>query len=241
MPNTATTRFKLIKPAVGADYPALVDAWIDTIDASVLGGLLVAPTAVDLTSGASTSLFVNVTDGTYEKSDGTIQTYAGSSSNAVAASTTNFVYLDDSGTVNINTTGFPTGSNYIPLAQVVTNSTIVTSILDCRFFARSVGKLRTLTSAINTTASWTIDATKAVNFSNYSSGAITATLPAANTVPPGTTFVVMDYAGNAGTHNITITRSGSDTINGGSTFVISTNYGGARLWCDGSSVWLVLP
>lgn len=48
----------------------------------------------------------------------------------LTASTTNFVFVNSLGVVSVNTTGFPVSS--IPIAQVVTNGTNVTSWIDSR-------------------------------------------------------------------------------------------------------------
>lgn len=64
----------------------------------------------------------------------TVVTYAGAVSQALTASQTNYVYLDTSGNLTINTSGFPAGS-HVPLAEVVTDLSTVTSITDRRFMA----------------------------------------------------------------------------------------------------------
>lgn len=78
----------------------------------------------------------------------------------------------------------------------------------------------------------------------YTSAAFTAprtwTLPAANTVPVGKRFRVLDVAGGVTASNtLTIARAGSDTINGVSSYVVSTAYDGAELISDGNSKWTV--
>jgi len=78
----------------------------------------------------------------------------------------------------------------------------------------------------------------------YTSAAFTAprtwTLPAANTVPVGKRFGVLDVAGGVTASNtLTIARAGSDTINGVSSYVVSTAYDGAELISDGNSKWTV--
>lgn len=65
--------------------------------------------------------------------------YAGATGQSVTGGTTNYVYLDSSGTLQINTSGFPSypSTKYFPLATVVTSSVAITSIVDRRwkFFA----------------------------------------------------------------------------------------------------------
>lgn len=65
----------------------------------------------------------------------------------------------------------------------------------------------------------------------------TITLPTANLLTAGRTFVIKDESGAAGTNNITVQRGSTDTIDGATTKVISTNYGSVRVYTDGSSKW----
>lgn len=69
---------------------------------------------------------------------------------------------------------------------------------------------------------------------NASSGAITATLPQASTVPAGS-VVILKKLDNA--NNITVARSSSDTIDGGTSLTMSTQWGVERLYTDGVSGW----
>ena len=66
--------------------------------------------AVVTTEVPSATLNVQVAAGNYLRQDGTIGTYAGSASQAMTASATNYLYLDltNSGALVVNTTGFPT-------------------------------------------------------------------------------------------------------------------------------------
>ena len=67
-----------------------------------------------------------------------VGTYAGSSGNALTPSQTNYVYLNDTGTLVTNTTGFPTGVSYIQLGTVVM-TTVITAINNKRIFLASGG------------------------------------------------------------------------------------------------------
>ena len=58
--------------------------------------------------------------------------YAGATNQSVTQSTTNYVYLNDAGTLVINTTGFPTTTPHIPLATVTTDATSVSGVTDRR-------------------------------------------------------------------------------------------------------------
>src|SRR5262245_60777395 len=93
MATTYTSNTKLGKPATGDT------GWDDTLDANAdqletmaaLAGGCVTPFELP-----SASLNVRVAALNYLKPDGTIGTYAGTSSYALTASNTNYVYLDSS-------------------------------------------------------------------------------------------------------------------------------------------------
>ena len=71
---------------------------------------------------------------------GIATSYAGAASQAVTASSTNYVYLTNGGTLTVNTTGFPsTPTLYVPLAVVVAGSSTITSIADSRVCLPVVG------------------------------------------------------------------------------------------------------
>lgn len=83
-----------------------------------------------VSSGAG--LTVTVTEGAYRLRGETVN-YAGSSGNAVAASSTNYVYFSTAG-LTINQTGFPTDASIIRLAEVITSGAAVTQVNDRRVF-----------------------------------------------------------------------------------------------------------
>lgn len=66
-------------------------------------------------------------------------------------------------------------------------------------------------------------------------GAVAATLPAANAVPPGKAFHIkkMDSSANA----VTITRAGADMIEGGTTVALAAQFNSAIVVSDGVSLW----
>ncbi len=65
--------------------------------------------------------------------DGQALVFAGATQQAVTASQTNYIYLDSSATLNINTSGFPADpSTFIPLAEVVAAASAITQITDHR-------------------------------------------------------------------------------------------------------------
>jgi len=81
-----------------------------------------------------------------EFSDGaSIVSYAGSSGNSLTSSSTNYIYLSESGVLAVNTTGFPTGAVHVPLATIAADASgefDFADITDCRARAllRTVGR-----------------------------------------------------------------------------------------------------
>jgi|GEM_PF-2141463 len=88
----------------------------------------------------SASLDVKVLPGSFRKSDGTIVDYAGTSSQALTASQTNYLFLDDSGTLTVNTTGWPASTWHVRLAIAETDATTVLAIAHARVLAVASGK-----------------------------------------------------------------------------------------------------
>jgi hypothetical protein len=89
--------------------------------------------AVVTTEVPSATLNVRVAPGHYLKQDGSIGSFAGLSSQALAASATSYLYLDltNSGALAAGTVGFPT-TPHVRLATVVTGSSAISSIVDAR-------------------------------------------------------------------------------------------------------------
>ena len=129
MSSTFTTYVGMEIPGTndtGWDVP--IRATINTLDGlSAVGSLAVA-----LTEHPSASLNVKVAAGSFRKSDGTIVAYAGTSSQAMTASQTNYLYLTDAGALTVNTTGFPASTFHVRLATVVAGTSTITSITDSR-------------------------------------------------------------------------------------------------------------
>lgn len=135
MSSTYTTNLNLEKPGNndgGWDVPWR--AVLDYLDALTPLGTL----AVERTEVPSASLNVKVSAGSFRKADGTAVAYAGTASQAMTASSTNYVYLTDAGVLTVNTTGFPAG-NIVPLATVVAGGSTITSVTDVREYAMSFG------------------------------------------------------------------------------------------------------
>lgn len=165
MSSTYTTNTSLNKPGTndtGWDTP--IRANLDQIDA--LGA--VGPLAVTYTENPSASLNVKVAAGSYRKSDGTVVSYAGTASQAMTASQTNYVYLTDAGTLTVNTTGFPASSNIVPLATVVAGTSTITSIADSRRPFASYGASALAITADTDTATITFDCSGGAAVSKHS-------------------------------------------------------------------------
>lgn len=130
MSTTYTPNVKLGQPAIGdIGWSTPVNANCTTLDdLAPIGGL-----AVTLHELPSTSLAVTIAAGNYVQQDGTIATYAGTSSQTVTASTTNYLYLDltAGGVLTSNTTSFPTTA-HVRLAKVIAGASTITSISDQR-------------------------------------------------------------------------------------------------------------
>jgi hypothetical protein len=112
-------------------------------NAQVLDALaLVCALVVVTTEVPSATTKVHVAAGSYLKQDGTIGTYPGSVSQAMTASTTNYLHLDltNSGVLVVNTSGFP-ATAHVRLATVVAGPSSITSIADARIAFCVVGSV----------------------------------------------------------------------------------------------------
>jgi hypothetical protein len=129
MSTTYTPNVKLGQPALGdTGWSTPLNNNCTTLDGlAPVGGL-----AVSLHEVPSASLTVAVAAGNYVQQDGTVGTYAGTSSQAIAASSTKVLYLDltASGALTV-AASFPLTA-HVRLATVVTGSSAVTSITDNR-------------------------------------------------------------------------------------------------------------
>jgi hypothetical protein len=137
MANTYTPNVQLAMPAAGdRTWNVPVNANAQALDALAPVGAL----AVITTEVPSATLNVRVATGNYQKQDGTIGQYAGSSSQTMTASATNHLYLDltNSGNLVVNTTGFPTTA-HVRLATVVAAVSTITSITDARVAFNVIG------------------------------------------------------------------------------------------------------
>jgi hypothetical protein len=136
MSNTYTANTKLAMPAIGdTGWAVPVNGNCALLDAlSPIGGLAVTATEVP-----SASLHVAVAAGTYIKQDGTIGAFTGTASQAIAASSTQVLYLDltNSGALVV-AASYPT-SPHVRLATVVAGAGTISSVTDNRQCFNVVG------------------------------------------------------------------------------------------------------
>lgn len=136
MSNTYTSNAKLAMPSIGdTGWAVPVNANCALIDAlSPVGGLAVTTTEVP-----SASLNIAVAAGSYIRQDGTIGTFAGITSQVLAASSTQMLYLDlaNSGALAV-ATAYPK-TPHVRLATVVAGPTTISSITDNRQCFNVVG------------------------------------------------------------------------------------------------------
>jgi hypothetical protein len=120
------------KPATcDRNWDIPLNANADFLDSmSSIGSLLVTPTEVP-----SASLNVRVTSGSYIQASGTVGTYSGVSIYGLPASSTQALWLTDSGVLSASGT-FPT-TPHVRLATVVTGVASVQSIVDDRIGLQS--------------------------------------------------------------------------------------------------------
>lgn len=135
MATTYSTNTKLGKPAVAdRNWNLALNANVDVLDAlAPVGGLCVSTLEVP-----SASLNVQVAPGSFQKSDGTVQAFAGLASFAMAANQTSVVFLASDGTLSASSSGYP-ATACVPLATVVTGPATVTSVTDNRVVCSTVG------------------------------------------------------------------------------------------------------
>ena len=127
MATTYTTNARLQKPATtDRNWDVPLNANADALDGmTALGSLTVTPTETP-----SGSLNVRVTAGNYVRADGTIGSFAGSTSFAVTASATTCLWLTDAGVLTAGAS-FPTTA-YVRLAQAVAGSAAIIQVNDQR-------------------------------------------------------------------------------------------------------------
>ena len=71
------------------------------------------------------------------------------------------------------------------------------------------------------------------------SNSITLTLPSADNLLNGQTFVIKDEGGAINTHPVTVSCAGSDTIDGQNQVVLMSPYASIQLYCNGSNKFFI--
>lgn len=129
MTTTYTPNAKLQMPGLGdTGWSTPINANAAALDAiTAIGALAVTPTEIP-----SATLNVAIAAGNYIAEGGTVDTYAGTTSYALAASSTLNLYLDlDNAGALTAATSWPS-TPHIRLATVATGPTTITSITDAR-------------------------------------------------------------------------------------------------------------
>jgi hypothetical protein len=126
--TTLTPNANLQKPATADRYwDVPMNANTDALDRmGAIGALCVSTFELP-----SATLNVKLSAGSLRTSNGARIAVAAVPSLTLAASTTTYLYLDDTGTLQQNTTGWPS-ANVAPLAVVTTGATAVTGLTDAR-------------------------------------------------------------------------------------------------------------
>jgi hypothetical protein len=139
MSTKYTANAKLAMPGSGdTGWSTPLNANCRTLDGLAPIGAL----AVTTHEQPSASLNVDIAAGNYQKQDGTIGAYAGTSSYAVAASSTNYLYLDltASGALTQNTSGYPETA-HVRLATVAAGPNSISSLADARVTFQVIGSV----------------------------------------------------------------------------------------------------
>jgi hypothetical protein len=121
--------------------PAANDSgWSNTLDRNrgILDALTpIGALAVTTTEVPSASLNVAVSAGKFANATGTLVSYAGTASQAIATASTKYLYLDNGGTLQV-ASAFPAATAIVPLAVVVAGASTITSVTDARAVLRTV-------------------------------------------------------------------------------------------------------
>jgi hypothetical protein len=68
---------------------------------------------------------------------------------------------------------------------------------------------------------------------------VSLTLPGAQLLNSGQTFVIKDEGGSASTNNVTIQASGSQTIDGQNSVILESPYASIQLYCNGTNKFFI--
>jgi hypothetical protein len=136
MSTTYTVNVKLGEPAVGdSGWGTTLNTSLTAVDAlAPVGGLAVTTHEVP-----SASLNVDIAAGSFIKPDKTVGTYAGTTSYAIANSSTKVLYLDGTNGWALTTAASYPTTPHVRLATVVTGASTITSVTDNRQCFTAVG------------------------------------------------------------------------------------------------------
>lgn len=137
MSNTYTGNTKLAMPAVNdTGWGVTLNSDLAAIDAlSPVGALAVTTKEVP-----SASLNVAVAAGTFVDQSGAVQSYAGSASQAIAASSAKVLYLDGAASWALTVAASYPTTPHVRLATVVAGSSTITSVADNRLAIQHAGQ-----------------------------------------------------------------------------------------------------
>lgn len=135
MATTYTPRAKLAKPGPAErEWNIPLNANSDTLDSlSPIGGLCTTPV-----ERPSTTLRIQVAAGRFQRRDGTIGEFAGSTPLVLPANSTHYIYLTDSGDLINSASGFPQTS-HVPLAVATSGPSAIERVTDVRVVCGTVG------------------------------------------------------------------------------------------------------
>lgn len=135
MATTYTRRAKLAKPGPAErEWNVPLNANSDALDdLAPIGGLCATPV-----ERPSTTLRIQVAAGRFQRRDGTVGEFGGSTPISLQANSTHYVYLTDSGDLTTSASGFPQTS-HVPLSVATTGPTAVERVTDVRVVCGTVG------------------------------------------------------------------------------------------------------
>lgn len=215
MSTTYTSNLRLAKPADGdAGWGATLRADVDALDAvAALGGLAVVPAETP-----SASLNVKVAGGRFVAPAGAEVSYAGTASQALTLSASNYVYLTPAGVLTVSTSSFP-ATAHLPLAVVTTDATTVTAVADRRPAFRCVvpgGPWLAVRTATATDAATIADG---LILADAAGGTFTVTLP----TPVGISGKKVAVKRTSASNNVTVATA-AGTFDGAATKTLGSQY-----------------
>lgn len=149
MSNTYTSNAKFAKPSVNdTGWGTTLNGDLDAIDALTTVGAL----AVTMKEVPSATLNVAVAAGNFVDQSGTVQAYAGSTSFAIAASSTKVLYLDGSASWALTAAASYPATPHVRLATVVSGATTITSVADNRLAIQHAGQRSPVVTHLLSTA-----------------------------------------------------------------------------------------